>query len=185
VHAVSADGSTVVGGYSSRVSPGFAWRWTQATGFEPLPTIPGDDGAQAEDVSEDGRIIVGTSSPPTLSRAFIWSHGAGTLPLDEFLVSRGVDLRGWTLYTASGISADGRTVVGSGVDALGRHGGYVVTIADCPAGFNADGVINTQDFFNFLDAFLLSEDTADFNDDTAINSSDFFDFLNAYFAGGA
>jgi hypothetical protein len=51
----------------------------------------------------------------------------------------------------------------------------------CPCDFNPDGVINSQDFFDFLVAFFASDPSADFNNDTLVNSQDFFDFLTCFF----
>jgi hypothetical protein len=53
----------------------------------------------------------------------------------------------------------------------------------CAADFNNDGVVNSQDFFDFLSAFFAGTPSADFNGDGTINSQDFFDFLTAFFAG--
>jgi hypothetical protein len=53
----------------------------------------------------------------------------------------------------------------------------------CAADFNTDGTVNSQDFFDFLNAFFLLDPSADFNADSVVNSQDFFDFLNAFFAG--
>ncbi|MGE3108850.1 MAG: GC-type dockerin domain-anchored protein [Phycisphaerales bacterium] len=58
-----------------------------------------------------------------------------------------------------------------------------VTISRCSADFNADGFVNSQDFFDFLAAFFAAAPSADFNHDTFINSQDFFDFLAAFFSG--
>lgn len=51
----------------------------------------------------------------------------------------------------------------------------------CRGDYNMDGVLNSQDFFNFLQAFFGIG--ADFNHDGVTNSQDFFDFLGAFFAG--
>jgi hypothetical protein len=59
----------------------------------------------------------------------------------------------------------------------------VLVEPSCPADFNADGFVNSQDFFDFLGAFFAGKPAADFNADTFINSQDFFDFLGAFFEG--
>lgn len=53
----------------------------------------------------------------------------------------------------------------------------------CPADFDGDTVVNSQDFFEFLAAFFSQAPVADFNRDSTINSQDFFEFLAAFFKG--
>lgn len=53
----------------------------------------------------------------------------------------------------------------------------------CPADFNRDDIANTQDFFDYLAAFLGHESGADVNKDSVINSQDFFDFITAFMIG--
>jgi hypothetical protein len=49
----------------------------------------------------------------------------------------------------------------------------------CPCNWNGDDVVNSQDFFDFLNDFFASD--ADFNGDKVTNSQDFFDFLACFF----
>jgi hypothetical protein len=51
----------------------------------------------------------------------------------------------------------------------------------CAADWNADGALNSNDLFDFLDSFFAAG--ADFDGDGQTNSNDFFAFLAEYFQG--
>lgn len=53
----------------------------------------------------------------------------------------------------------------------------------CPADFNLDGALNSQDYLDFVAAFLAGDLAADFNADGSVASQDFFDYMAAFFAG--
>ncbi|MBC7771527.1 MAG: hypothetical protein H7210_03420, partial [Pyrinomonadaceae bacterium] len=66
---------------------------------------------------------------------------------------------------------------------LGEYIGKNFMKVLCAADFNGNGENNSNDFFEFLDAFLISDALADTNRDGFTNTQDFFDYVVAYFAG--
>jgi uncharacterized membrane protein len=132
-HAVSADGSIIVGeGYNfGRES----WIWREGTGVRALGmTAHGwiNGTVVALDVSDDGRVVVGfTRRGQRPQRAFIWRSGQGAAYLDEFLNARGAVVpAGWTLSVGSLISADGNTIYGWGSNPEGSIEMFKVDLAE-------------------------------------------------------
>ncbi len=124
---ISSDGSIIVGQGSDSTSNNVAWIWDGASGFAALPLIPGagpDHLASA--VSDDGLIVVGSN----YGRAFIWDATNGTQSLRDLLVGLGVDLTGWHLADATGISADGRSIVGYGTNPSGATEAFLAYIPE-------------------------------------------------------
>ena len=100
--AVSDDGSVVVGVEDWL---GEAFLWTEEIGMMALGNLPGGTSALA--VSADGSAVVGGET------AFIWDAHQGMRGIREILVNDcGLDVPLQSLVWASGISADGFTIVG-------------------------------------------------------------------------
>lgn len=124
--AISADGTFVVG---SSIGPNVsgaptsqAYIWSQATGLTGLGDLPGGHYfSEARDVSADGSVVVGIGTRSGLSaEAMIWDRVNGMRHLKDVLQNDyGLDLSGWTLHQANGISDDGKTIVGYGI-----HSGF-------------------------------------------------------------
>jgi uncharacterized membrane protein len=124
--AVSGDGSVVVGFSSSdRSFNGEAVTW-DASGVHQLFDGPVEFTGTATGVSYDGSVIVGQQE----AGAFIWDANNGLRNLQSVLSSRGVDMTGWMLSEATGISSDGRTIIGIGTNPLGQTEGWVAMIAE-------------------------------------------------------
>jgi probable HAF family extracellular repeat protein len=128
--AISGDGRVIVG--SGQTAAGFeAFRWTAAEGMVGLGDLPGGNfSSGANAVSADGNVIVGAGSGIGDSDgAFVWLPSLGMVSLKEYLKQSGVSgLDGWHLTYAQGISADGSTIVGTGVNPQGLFEGWVATI---------------------------------------------------------
>ena len=128
--SISDDGSSIVG--ESRSAAGTeAFRWDAAHGMQGLGDLPGGDFRSiAWDVSADGSTVVGTSTSDAGSEAFVWTADWGMISLQGLLTDLGLDLTGWHLTTASSVSADGRTIVGSGEHPDGFNEAFIAVIPE-------------------------------------------------------
>jgi uncharacterized membrane protein len=116
---ISADGNTIVGG--ARTSFGSrdeAFIWTEASGYVLVDSLHGAEaGSTFYASSGDGTIVVGSMVG---LGATIWSSVDGLRSLQSVLVNDyGLDLTGWTLYTARDCSSDGLTIAGTGLNPQG------------------------------------------------------------------
>jgi uncharacterized membrane protein len=134
VQGLSADGQTIVG-QVDMYSPQFGVRWVAAIWRNGTPVLlPEAGGSWPETrgmaISGDGSLVVGYSSPLPGGpfSAFVWDEQHGLRNLSQILGDLGVDLAGWRLTGATGVSSDGRTIVGLGVDRLGQPGSWIATI---------------------------------------------------------
>ena len=133
-NAVSADGSVVVG---TGVSASFeeAFRWTDA-GMVGLGGLTGGNnffGSRATGVSADGSVVVGRGSSASGSEAFIWDEDAGMRSLQQLLIAEyglELSLMDWILSEATGISADGRSIVGYGTNPDGDREAWLVRLGE-------------------------------------------------------
>ncbi len=146
-YAVSPDGSVVVGGGKaddSGLSRGIAFRWTKETGAVSLGTLPGAKYSVARAVSSDGSVVVGDNGQSEGGDVFLWDAKHGMRSLQSLLIEAGgFDMTNGQLLTATGISADGKTVVGSGSGPSGKSA-WIATLHETrPAVFQkvVNGVI--------------------------------------------
>lgn len=116
--AISDDGNWIVGG-----DLGFsAWRWSEETGVLALDHPqqgPYFRGA-ATGISQDGSMIIGYyrpwPGPAYFGEGFIWTEDLGVVNLNDYVDSLGMDRDGISFTLPLGISANGKYIVGNGLD---------------------------------------------------------------------
>ena len=129
-YAISSDKSVIVGeAYTNGIEHAFLW---QSGVMSDLGVIPGGySGSSAYDVSADGSIVVGYSRKSNVYSAMIWDEVYGMRDLKSVLVNDyRLNLSGWALTQAQGISDDGRTIVGYGINPQGYTEGWIATVPE-------------------------------------------------------
>ena len=131
--AISADGKTIVGFGSSEDYYMEAVRWNELLEIEALGALSNHAGSEAYAVSRDGSVIVGTSfhELPEIRNqtAFVWTKDRGMQSLSEVLIDAGIDMTGWTLSEAKGVSYDGTRIVGTGFNPQGNREVWVAILS--------------------------------------------------------
>ena len=141
-NGVSEDGFVIVGGSSSMNSGSNSFeacRWTAIDEdnvvLEGLGDLPGGVfDSQALAASSSGHVIVGTATSSRGSEAFVYDDEKGMRALFDIVEASGIDLGSWRLTAATGVSADGLIVVGTGINPSGVSEGWVITLPE-PTGF--------------------------------------------------
>jgi hypothetical protein len=125
VRTISDNGSVMFidAGSGGAPTPAHAWRWTESSGYQALPTINYTPAQSAmwpnrteryfpTDATGDGNTAVGyvIQGP-----SFIWDQTGGTRVLQTELTTRyGLNLTGWNLRYDVWISNDGHWLMGNG-----------------------------------------------------------------------
>ncbi|TAG07335.1 MAG: hypothetical protein EAZ42_13050 [Verrucomicrobia bacterium] len=116
--AISRDGTTIIGRgrLATGGNPGF--RFTDSLGMESLGNLPTGTtpiNTEAIAVNGDGRVIVGLTSTSSGNEAFIWTINQGMRSLSSVAGLTALQLDGGRLEEATGVSDDGKTIVGTRV----------------------------------------------------------------------
>ncbi|HVZ93240.1 MAG TPA: hypothetical protein VG797_01905 [Phycisphaerales bacterium] len=137
--AVTPDTTVAVGVTASgRTAPiqghGEAVYWQNIDSPFAMGDLPGGEFySEARAVADNASVIVGWATTDSGRVAFVWDHVRGMRSLRDVLVNDfALDLTGWTLTEARGISADGLTITGWGVNPSGNEEAWIAH-ADCLA----------------------------------------------------
>ncbi|OHB48846.1 MAG: hypothetical protein A2Y10_06230 [Planctomycetes bacterium GWF2_41_51] len=129
---VSADGTVMVGDSTS----GEAFRWTEDEGIQMLGKwAPNYLRTSASTVSGDGCVVAGYGFLAEYTAyshdVFYWTIEDGFRSLKDILLNDyGLNLGGWILQDATGLSYDGSTIVGWGINPQGQDEAWIATIPE-------------------------------------------------------
>ena len=123
----STDGNIVVGGES-----GIATRWTLGAEKIVMGDLPGGmERSWATSVSADGSVAIGYGHDADGKKPILWDEIHGLRNLQLALTNQyGLDLTGWDLVEATGISGDGTAIVGWGTNPDGVTEGWIARIPE-------------------------------------------------------
>jgi probable HAF family extracellular repeat protein len=127
--AVSPDGAMIVGSAASSFGiEGFKWRSNTMTALGSL-SREHEFLSVARSLSADGTIVVGHAiDDRETSQAVVWEDQSGIRTLSAVLTEFGVDLGGWRLEVATGVSADGCVIVGCGRNPAGEPEAWIASL---------------------------------------------------------
>jgi uncharacterized membrane protein len=165
---VSGDGETVVGSSSSYFSSR-PFVWTAKSGMAELPGPSGS--VRANDVSNGGRTIVGDRSTSSETLAVAWGEGIGFVDLNSYLDAEGVSREGDSLLSATGVSHDGRTIVGYTLDGKAFRIRNFNAPPAVEGDIDGDGAVDAEDL-SILLANWGGGGAADLNGDGTVDGSD-------------
>ncbi len=152
-------------------------------------TLASSATATGEQPISDTGVVVGEKGiSQTQTTATIWSPGmywCRRLDCALRLLGLGTAIEGWSLTSAIAISADGKTVIGQGVNPQGVQEGWVAVLPFVPLSpdFNEDRAVDFFDYDAFVTAFESGDPRADFDQDGAIDFFDYDSFVSAFELG--
>lgn len=130
---VSGDGSIIVGVVRYRGTKQMAFRWSEKDGIQVLNDLPGGhENCTATAISEDASTIVGAAYSAVGSEAVRWTNSGGVESIRQLLVDHGIDMTGWRLWTATGVSSDGNVIVGYGMNPQKKWEAWRVELSTDP-----------------------------------------------------
>lgn len=137
---VNFDGSVAVGAMVTTTCNQSAFRYTAAGGVQAF----GPSGSAAYACNANGDVVVGDylNFGVAGTKPFVWTPTLGFRDLQSELVTSwglGDALQGWTLVSATDVSADGRVIVGTARNPAGCEQSFVVRFPTTPAAVLAYG----------------------------------------------
>lgn len=139
--AISEDGNWIAGNgdYANNNEP---WRWSESTGYLSLGTLASGASGYVTGMSADGGVIIGFFQIDffTPNIPFIWIEGTGLIEFNSFVTNTlGYTMEASPIWSANGISANGKYITGWGYDpTIGQFGDLFTYRVELPGIPNND-----------------------------------------------
>ena len=183
---VSGNGQWVFGIGKAGYANGAVWRWSAATGVQPLGTSPASGTGYAVATNFDASKVLCFYGPLGSSGSFMWTEQDGYVPLSTLAANAGVQIpEGWLLNLPLGMSDDGLTIVGTAYNTnLGATSPFVLDLRassqPCPADFDGNGEVGASDLATVLGSWGSFGGTGDLDGDNLIGPTDIAILLGAW-----
>lgn len=142
---VSADGAVVVGFSQGGNDRSEGFRWTSGGGMVSIGLLPDGNSSRAYAVNADGSVIVGAATRPSTvvpsiqdTLAVRWTQSGGLQTLVDWLTANGVAVGDNSFTEATGVSDDGRVIVGKG-QINGHTQQFIARVAGSTGGGGSGG----------------------------------------------
>lgn len=200
-YSVSRNGAVSVGRSNSKENHDLQpVMWAPSGQILPLALSDGVEPVRGEAtaVSASGVVVVGRAivtgecaNGLGLNGSFRWTPSSGMRCLDDVIAEHGLDLDGWQLVEPTGVSDDGRTIVGNGYYG-GYQQGWVFTVPNLyyavQGDLNGDADVDLLDFRQFelcfagLNGRAVEPDceSIDLDHDGDVDLLDFSEFQRAF-----
>ena len=184
--AVSGNGQWVYGIGRTGYSGGNVWRWSAATGVQPLGTspVPGAVGYPVA-ANEDGSKVLCFFGALGGAGSFLWSQQDGYVSVASLAAQAGVLIPdGWSLNLVLGMSRDAQTIVGTAFGPPPLMSPFVLDLRSarqpCPADLNGDRDVGAPDIAVLLGAWGEAGGAADIDGDGFVGATDIAAMLAAW-----
>jgi len=114
---VSGDGQVVAGRSDFAGAPTEGFRWTGGVAQSLGAFIP-------DDANADGSVLVGLGA----AGAAVWDAANGVRGVQDLLTAGGLDLGGWNLFSATGVSDNGKVIVGNAINPAGQVEAWIANL---------------------------------------------------------
>jgi hypothetical protein len=173
VSCVSGNGQWAYGQGRPGIDGGVPYRWSYATGYQPIT----DGSGSVYAANHDGSILLMGSG--------VWIAGRGLVPLRDWAAEHGFDLTTAWSFQPFGMTDDALTITGYAIRATdSAWSPFVLDLHPakqrCPADLDGNGEVGAPDIASLLSQWGTIGGSADLDGDGTVASSDIAVLLAAW-----